>query len=935
MQIKVNGPMGGNAPTSGVDAGHGGAHRKVALGKTRGLGIFAGLMLLPATALAQVPTAPPPATPSTTAPATPAPRAAAADDTDTIIVTARRREESLQNIPVSGTVVSEQELEDVGGLTSEEDFGLLLTGVTVDLDGNQEFFIRGAGTGVTQFTASATTQFRNGAEVAGGFGGRGFERMDYFDSRQTEVYRGAQGALYGRNAVGGVVVINNNDPKPNREYSVVNSYNFSDKETRIDAVYNTPLIEDRLFLRLGAALQDGESGYTNDFLGGEPFDANRFGGGRIGLKALITEALDATLIVDYGETTNDSLLGGIVTATVPGQFFTVTGVPVDLAGVPLPDRDPVLAGLQAGFPGNNPGNVYRQAFDTRGSYDEGTWTGNLRVNFELPFAVAQSITGYRQRDYDLRFDADKSYVGGVVRALPALCGPSAAARVTGPIPIAGRNVATLARNAAGQFILQNGRPATAADLNGTGVNAAGQCENSTDSRTNILTQEVRLVSRDTGNLTWLAGADFRRFENPVSQFQVGRNPSSLAAANTTTNAFSTLTAANLNLVTNTYQESYGAYGSIGYDVTTWLNLAASVRYANESVKFRNNTFDLDRVRGFVAATGTNSVPVTRGNVAGGSYVLNRDFGQVIQTNNDSERFEEVIPAIYAGVKLPYDQLVYASVGQGFRAGGFNRISGTRVVGGVTQAIPSQYDQETADAYEIGYKSGLRFGPGRRIDYSAALFHTRYADLIQNATVTSGAVDSDDPNGDAVSDLVAFNLGEAYVQGIEADARFNWRDLFGAGDNFSFRAGATFGESKVLTGADRGSELNFVRTWTYNGILTYRSPLQGLGAIKGFFLSTNFAAEIDTDNTNAALDYAPGAQAAFPLSTRGGDTRRTVNARGGLEGEFGSNNWQLAVFADNVLDVSYDITRPTINATNGFSQNDPFSIGLRLTISGGD
>jgi iron complex outermembrane receptor protein len=839
------------------------------------------------------------------------------DDTDSVVVTARRRDEVLQNIPVSGTVVTEEEILDLGGFTSEADLGILFTGVEVDLDGNQEFFIRGAGTGVTPFTSSATTQFRNGAEVAGGFGGRGFERMDYFDSRQTEVYRGAQGALYGRNAVGGVVVINNNDPKPYREYRVTSQYDFDKDETRVDAVYNTPLIEDRLFLRLGAAYQDGEGFYRNDFYNGQAFDNPKFGGGRIGLKALISEALDATLIVDYGESVSDSIPGGIVTATVPGQYFTVTGAPVDLQGNPLPDLDPNVAGLQAGFPGPNPGSIYNQAFDTPGSYDEGSWTANLRVNWDLPFAVAQSITGYRQRDYDISFDADKGYLGGVLRALPALCGATAAARIAGPIPIAGRNAAQVGRNGLGQFVLTNGRAATAADLNATGNDPAGMCANSTDSRTNIFTQEIRLVSRDSGPLNWLLGADFRRFDNPVNQFQVGRNPVNTAAINTTTNVFNTLQARNLNLITRNYQENYGIYASVGYEVTDWFNLSGSIRYSNDLVKSSNETTDLDRIRGFVVATGANSVPIARGNVAGGSFILNDSYGDVIQFNYGSDRFESVVPSVAATFTLPNDDVFYMSFGQGYRAGGFNRISGTRVVNGVTETLPAAYEDENADAYEIGYKGGLRFERGRGFNYSASVFHTRYSNFIDTAPVVSGEIDPGDESGDVISDTVAFNLGDAYVQGVEVDGRLNWSGLLFEDDNFIWRGGLTYGMSKILSGPDKGRELNFVSTWTYNGTLTYRKPLD-LGPIQGLFLSTNYYALVDTDNTGNA---------------RGRDIRRTVNARGGVEGEIGDQSWQLALFADNVLDVSYDVTRPAIHGVPGYSQNDPVSVGIRFSISG--
>ena len=839
-------------------------------------------------------------------------------DLDTIIVTARRRAEALQNVPVSGTVVTEQEILDLGGFTTEADLGILFTGVEVDLNGNQEFFIRGAGTGVTPFTSSATTQFRNGAEVAGGFGGRGFERLDYFDSQQTEVYRGAQGALYGRNAVGGVVIMNNHEPAPHREYRVTSQYDFSNEETRVEAVYNTPLIEDRLFLRIGAVYQDKEGFYQNDFYNGQSFDSGSFGGGRMGLKALISEDLDATLIVDYGEAVTDSLYGGIVTATVPGQFFRANGNPVDLLGNPLPDRDPSVAGLQVGFPGTDPGSIYRQAFDTPGSYDEGTLTANLRINWDLPFAVAQSITGYRQRDYDISFDADKGYLGGVLRALPAQCGATTAARTAGPVPIGGRNVAVLGRNALGQFVLTGGRPATAADLDATGADPAGKCANSTDSRTNIFTQEIRLVSKDDGPLTWLVGADFRRFDNPVNQFQVGRNPVVTPAVNTTRGSFNTLQARNLNLITRNYQENYGLYASIGYYFTDWFNLSGSLRYSNDRVKSRTESTDLDRVRGFVAATGANSVPVARGNVAAGSFVLNDGYGTIIQRFYGSERFEVVVPSVAATFTLPNDDLFYMSFGQGYRAGGFNRISGEAQLGGATVVLPAAYDAENADAYEIGYKGGMRFDRGRSFNYSASIFHTRYSDFINTKSVNSGEIDPNDESGDVLSDTVAFNLGDAYIQGVEVDGRLKWNSVLFEDDEFSWLAGATYCMSKVLSGPERGRELTFVSTWTYNGTLTYRKPIS-LGPIDGLFLSTNYYTLIDTDNQ----------------SPRGRDYRRTVNARGGFEGEMGNQRWQLALFSHNVLDVSYDVTRPTINGVPGYSQNDPISVGIRFSISGSE
>ncbi|KTE23782.1 MULTISPECIES: TonB-dependent receptor plug domain-containing protein [unclassified Sphingopyxis] len=56
--------------------------------------------------------------------------------------------------------------------------------------------------------------YRNGAYIAGGpVGGRNFTRLDLLDIGRVEVLRGTQGALYGRNAVGGAINIISAEPE--------------------------------------------------------------------------------------------------------------------------------------------------------------------------------------------------------------------------------------------------------------------------------------------------------------------------------------------------------------------------------------------------------------------------------------------------------------------------------------------------------------------------------------------------------------------------------------------------------------------------------------------------------------------------------------------------------------------------------------------------
>lgn len=227
----------------------------------------------------------------------------AADDNmlTELVVTARKREERLQDVPAAGSVLTAERVQEAGGATDLRNLTTLLPGVSlVDNDNvNSEFAIRGAGQAGRNVNAnSAIALIRNGAQVTGGnIGGRGFARMDMFDIGQIEVLRGAQGSLYGANAVGGVISIVSQKPRP--EFSVEGEagYNFNMEGINAIGIVNVPLGE-ALALRMGVDITEEYGGRVYNTFRRENVDGTDYRGARVALAFTPDDLFRAVLTLD-------------------------------------------------------------------------------------------------------------------------------------------------------------------------------------------------------------------------------------------------------------------------------------------------------------------------------------------------------------------------------------------------------------------------------------------------------------------------------------------------------------------------------------------------------------------------------------------------------------------------------------------------------------
>ena len=183
---------------------------------------------------------------------------------ESIVVTARKREELLEETPIAVTALPASELREAGVVRLDQIQELVPNLQFAAGRENQEGFIRirGIGTNDGQLVFDPGV----GVYVDGVFLSRMIGQLiDVMDVGQIEVLRGPQGTLFGKNTVGGAINITTVKPSNELEgFAFVRPGNFDSLSTR--AMLNIPIVEDKLLSRFAIGTQNS-AGYTyNSFL---------------------------------------------------------------------------------------------------------------------------------------------------------------------------------------------------------------------------------------------------------------------------------------------------------------------------------------------------------------------------------------------------------------------------------------------------------------------------------------------------------------------------------------------------------------------------------------------------------------------------------------------------------------------------------------------
>ena len=251
---------------------------------------------------------------------------AADNGIEEIVVSARRREERVETVPLAITAFSQADIEkqhitqisdltrSVPSLSSAQDNSdangfysgqIRLRG----LPGSEVYF---ADVPLGDVDYNPTSGITHG--TSNGF---------YYDLDHVEVDKGPQGTLFGKNSIGGLIDI---DPKkPTNEYEgyfMATFGNYNDRQ--FEGAVNIPVIEDKLLVRIAGQSQQRD-GYTKDLENGQDLDNRNYYSWRVGVTLRPTDDIENYFLYDgYWQDSN----GGATILSYLNPKFPLASIPL-------------------------------------------------------------------------------------------------------------------------------------------------------------------------------------------------------------------------------------------------------------------------------------------------------------------------------------------------------------------------------------------------------------------------------------------------------------------------------------------------------------------------------------------------------------------------------------------------------------------------------
>ena len=817
-----------------------------------------------------------------------------------IVVTAQRRAEALQNVPIAVSAFTAEALE-AQQIDNASDLQLTLPNVTFS-KGNftgSSFTIRGVGDlCVGNSCDSATGIHVNGSPL---FGTRLFE-TEYFDLERVEVLRGPQGTLFGRNATSGVVNFITAKPDLSGFHAKVEGEYGNYQSIKAKGMINVPL-GDTFGVRI-AGFYLNRDGYTKNLYDGTSIDGRDMYAIRgslrwepgpnttVDLMGYYFREKDDRLRIQKQQCQRDptGILGclnnrrdfGKVNgnATFPAvlgsrEVFGLNGISPALGlGVGS------LYGQDSNFNTIEPDDVRTVNTDFTPEY----FTDEIQAQAHLDQAFGNmnlSLTGIYQKvriesrqDYNLDASSRAPLQQGL-NSLAFLAANGVPTGLPAPFPAFVPGSAAYFAPIAAALIPQgpNG-PLCTSNTNANGLGAFGGdsvCSNNplafdrSNGQNEAWSVEAIFSSDFDGPINFLLGGIYANNEITNGDYYVNAFAIDYFASifGSFTGFASTLDANPANDLPPAYLgspyfrnhlerfklKSYGIFGEAYWDINDRLKFTAGLRYNNDKKHDESNSVLAKILTPYTVQTNIFDSPFAAG--------YDADTGATGLPGNQQLRIRDVGFNEFTGravldFQITPDNLVYASYSRGYKSGGINPALQFSIPG-----VTESFDPEIVDAFEIGSKNTLGNGA---LQLNLTGFYYKYKGLQLSRILARTSI-----NDNINADIYGFeaegivrpgpdtliNLGFSYLHTKVTDDRLfiNQRDPSGGLPNSVIikDIGEAFNCAVVANSGGQAFANAFV-TQVNNGINT----LKGLTAANGLRGPTPFPSDANLGAATGAF-----------------------------------------------------------------------------------
>ncbi len=786
-----------------------------------------------------------------------------------IVVTARARAESLQDVPSTVTAFTASQISDMG-IQRAEDFISQTPGVS---------FVNTVETGDSSVSIRGMTGARdaetNFALIIDGIlyiNTYAFNR-EYADLEQIEILKGPQGALYGRSAAAGAIIMSTK--RPSQEFEAEVRAGFAEDSTYTGLATVSGPMGENIAGRLTVDYRTTDGYYYNSFLEDQVVDdAENY-------------AVQARVVFDPSDDLSIDTKARYGKSEAAAITFN--------AAFELPPFVPFGTPGSESFYQDVNTHEFIFAGNVRPVNEQDVLELSVKADYDMDWATLSAWAFYSDTEDTFIADGTSGAFGfynstsACLNSLTALT-PSYTPNVPGGLTAMPAPTFIFGTQLGVNAILPPYSPST---CDGYQYQERFQRD---------MSVQVSLTSDADQRLRWQAGVyylDIERYQ-AVSQLRDDGSNWPNAASNMPRSIYNQFTDAMVNDTFDT--NTIAMFGSISYDLTEAMELSVALRYDSEKREVTNGvpspadgalTPYIDYCGGRCTLNGQplNGSPLNPG------FVNFDDFTVNARIPGNTKTFDQLQPKISLTWDVTDNTTAYGSWGVGFKAGGFNNLGANEIVnfflvqnGAALTAPPDVIRKETSSSFELGFRSSLLDG---NLQINGAVFHTDVDDMqfFEFFVGPFGLL------------RTAENIDEVSLSGFELSA------AWAVTDNLRIDAGYAEVDGEIdvnnLRPYTAGNEVPNNPEFTANAAIQYTLPMGSLelfGRIEYSYKGDTWYHTVQDDVLPATLFGGPPAN--YGQTNGQGGTMVNgyglTNLRVGVRGD----NWSVTAFARNLTDEEF-------------------------------